>query len=113
MKATIAWWQLADSEQTIDSLRDYLRTDGTEPWNSIPGLVLKLFIADRATNRWGAIMLWESADAMKQPLPPNKATVLIGYPPNERAVFDVESTAEGIHSLTTLAGHGLALAVPA
>ena len=30
MKATISWWDLSGSDQTIDSLRVYLRDEGVE-----------------------------------------------------------------------------------
>lgn len=109
MKATISWWDLDDSEQTIDSLRAYLRDAGVQPWSTVEGLGLKLWIADHDTNRWGAVMLWESADAAEQPLPPNHANDLIGYPPAQRASFDIEATVEGIRALPTLAGLGPAL----
>ncbi|MCT2589749.1 hypothetical protein LHJ74_07415 [Streptomyces sp. N2-109] len=109
MRATIAWWDLSDSEQTIDSLRVYLRDEGVSPWEAVKGLRLKFWISDRAGDRWGAVMLWESADVGDQPLPPHRAAELIGYPPTERVRFDVEATVEGIFTHTQLAGRGLAL----
>jgi hypothetical protein len=95
---TIAWWDLTRSDQTIDSLREYLRNEGVRPWASVRGLRLKFWIADSAGNRWGAVMLWESGYPGDQPLPPHRAAELIGYPPTERVRFDVEATIEGIHS---------------
>jgi trans-2,3-dihydro-3-hydroxyanthranilate isomerase len=109
MRAMIAWWDLDGSAQTIDTLRDYLRDEGVHPWRSVSGLCLKFWIADRERNRWGAVMLWESADAVNQPLPPHRAAKLIGYPPAQRMWFDVEATTEGIHGLASLAGLGPAL----
>jgi hypothetical protein len=109
MRATIAWWDLSDSDQTIDSLREYLRDEGVQPWASVHGLRLKFWVSDRAGNRWGAVMLWESEDATKQPLPPHRAAELIGYPPTERVRFDVEATIEGTFDEAKLSGHGLAL----
>lgn len=110
MRATIAWWDLTESEQTIDSLRGYLRDGGVEPWESVPGLRLKFWVSDRAGNRWGAVMLWENgATADARSLPPHRAAELIGYPPTERLPFEVEATVEGVFSTTRLAGHGLAL----
>lgn len=109
MRATIAWWDLTDSEQTIDTLRAYLRDGGVEPWEAVRGLRLKFWISDRASNRWGAVMLWETADTGDQPLPRHRAMELIGYPPTERMSLEVEATVEGIFSHTQLAGHGLAL----
>lgn len=110
MKATIAWWDLTDSEQTIDSLRVYLRDEGVQPWASVPGLRLKFWISDRAGNRWGAVMLWESDAVDARLLPPHRAAELIGYPPTERVRFDVEATIEGSYSEPMLSGLGLALA---
>lgn len=111
MRIMIAWWDLAESGQSIESMREYLRTEGAHPWDGIPGLYEKFWISDPATNRWGAVMIWEHADAVHQQLPPHKAAGLIGYPPCQRSWFDVEATAEGTHSLSTLAGIGLALGV--
>jgi hypothetical protein len=109
MKATIAWWDLTHSEQTIDSLRTYLRDEAVRPWASVKGLRLKFWIADRAGNRWGAVMLWESAAPGDQPLPPHRAAELIGYPPTERVRFDVEATVEGLFTEPGLSGLGAAL----
>lgn len=110
MRATIAWWDLSDSEQTIESLRTYLRDEGVQPWTAVKGLRLKFWIADPEGNRWGAVMLWESADIGDQPLPPHRAQELIGYPPTERVRFDVEATVEGVFSEPALSGLGPALA---
>jgi hypothetical protein len=109
MKVTIAWWNLAESEQTIESLRAYLHDEGVAPWDNVEGLCLKLWIADPEHDRWGAIMVWESDDSDQQPLPPNKAADLIGYPPTQRAAFEIEATAQGEFSLPSLAGVGPAL----
>jgi hypothetical protein len=109
VKAMIAWWDLDDSRQTIGSLREYLGAEGVQPWATVPGLCLKLWIADQEHNRWGALMVWESQAAPDHLLPPNRAAELIGYPPAHRFAFEVEATAVGIHSLTSLAGLGPAL----
>ncbi|MGH3813207.1 MAG: hypothetical protein ACRDUV_12220 [Pseudonocardiaceae bacterium] len=113
MKATIAWWDLDRSDQTIDSLRVYLREEGVRPWAGIHGLRLKFWISDRLTNRWGAVMLWESrgessAD-LEVPMPPNRAAELIGYPPTHRMMADVEAMVEGIHAGQPLVDLGLAV----
>lgn len=91
MKATISWWSLDGSAQTIDSLRTYLRDEGVAPWEALRGMHSKFWISDRASNLWGAVVLWDSADAMRQPLPPNRAMELIGHPPMVRVVCDVEA----------------------
>jgi hypothetical protein len=94
MKTIIAWWNLDNSVQTIESLRIILKNESVEPWEKIEGLRIKLWISDPIHNLWGAVMLWESADFMNQPLPPNRATALIGYPPTLRYEFNVEETVE-------------------
>ncbi|HEY0638543.1 MAG TPA: phenazine biosynthesis FMN-dependent oxidase PhzG [Pseudonocardiaceae bacterium] len=110
MRATIAWWDLSASTQTVDSLREYLRDEGVRPWEAVRGLRLKFWVADRPGNRWGAVMLWEGDGPGDQPLPPHRAAELIGYPPTERVRFDVEATVEGVHSMFGLSGQGPALA---
>ncbi|WP_431989739.1 hypothetical protein [Streptomyces albogriseolus] len=107
MKATISWWDLTGSGQTIDSLRAYLRDEGVEPWTEVHGMRLKFWISDRETNRWGAVMLWDSGADLTAPMPPNRATELIGHPPAVRMLSDVEALVEGIHSGGP-AGRGLA-----
>jgi hypothetical protein len=98
VKATIAWWDLSESGQTIDSLRAQLREEGVEPWAQVSGLLLKFWISDGEKNRWGAVMLWDSTADLTAPLPPNRAAELIGYPPTDRMATDVEAVVEGVHS---------------
>lgn len=65
-------------------------------WAAVPGLRLKFWISDPVGNRWGAVMVWAPGHpADGQPLPPNRAADLIGYPATERVRFDVEATVEG------------------
>ncbi|MFG2039760.1 hypothetical protein [Dactylosporangium sp. NPDC048998] len=109
MKATVTWWDLSESTQTIDSLREYLRDEGVLPWESVPGLRLKFWVSDRAGNRWGAVMLWDRDDVDPAVLPPHRASELIGYPPQQRIRFDVEATVEGRYDEPRLGGRGLAL----
>lgn len=107
MKVSIQWWDLAGSRQTIESLRNYLRDEGVQPWRSVHGLCLKFWISDPENNRWGAVSVWESADSIHQPLPPNRASELIGYPPAARISFDIEATVEGVHEQNMVNGSGL------
>jgi trans-2,3-dihydro-3-hydroxyanthranilate isomerase len=51
MKATVAWWDLAGSGQTIDLLRAQLREEGVGSWAQVHGLRLKFWISDCQTNR--------------------------------------------------------------
>ncbi len=104
MKVVIAWWDLDGSEQTVDSLGEFLRAEAVERWAQVDGLVLKTWIADRERNRWGAVQFWESEEALAQPLS-TRAAELIGRPPTERMVFDLEAGTAG----STAAGPGSVL----
>jgi hypothetical protein len=97
MRASISWWDLSRSTQTIDSLRTYLACEGVKPWLKVDGLLLKFWISDRSTNRWGAVMVWDSHADPHAPLPPNRATELIGYPPTERLSSEVEAMIGDFH----------------
>jgi len=109
MRTVIVWWDLSESAQTIESLRTYLLDESVAAFAEVPGLRFKMWISDPPTNRWGAVLLFESAAAAEQPLP-SRATALIGYPPSESHVFDVEATVEGRYEVAQLALRGLALA---
>ncbi|MFJ6291723.1 hypothetical protein ACIQJX_00015 [Streptomyces griseoviridis] len=111
MRVVIAWWNLDQSEQTITSLRTFLRDEAVDHFSHQPGLRLKVWISDSAANRWGAVFLWESAQAAAAPLPA-RAAALIGYPPTHRHVFDVEATAEGAYDIAQLTRLGLAFTSP-
>ncbi|MCT4352577.1 hypothetical protein M5362_05440 [Streptomyces sp. Je 1-79] len=105
MRAVVVWWDLGESSQTIASLRGFLRDEAVDRFSTVPGLRLKFWVSDAATNRWGAVLLWESAEAAI----PQRAAELIGYPPTERHSFDVEATVEGAFAVAALAGRGTAL----
>ncbi|MEU1124551.1 hypothetical protein ABZ371_13530 [Streptomyces sp. NPDC005899] len=109
MRAVIAWWDLDGSEQTIASLRDFLRDEAVDRFAQVRGLRLKVWISDERTNRWGAVFLWESAEAAAVPVPP-RAAELIGRPPTQRHVFDVEATVEGAYDSAQLSRLGLVFA---
>ncbi|MGK4581615.1 hypothetical protein [Kitasatospora sp. HPMI-4] len=113
MRAVVVWWDLDGSGQTVASLRSFLREEAVESWARVRGLRLKLWISDSegGRERWGAIFLWESAEAAEQPLP-TRAGELIGRPPAHRSSFDVEATTEGLFSTARLAGRGLAFHDP-
>ncbi|WP_256106894.1 YdhR family protein [Streptomyces sp. ODS05-4] len=110
MHAVIVWWDLQGSAQTVESLRPFLRDEAVDRFARVPGLRLKLWLSDSERQRWGALLLWESAEAAAVELAPRAAEV-IGHPPAEVTAFDVEATVEGMFSAATglLAGHGLAL----
>jgi hypothetical protein len=106
----IAWWDLEGSPQTIESLRDYLRDESVDAFGRVAGLRLKLWIADPESARWGVIMLWESAEAAKQPLP-TRAAALIGYPATSRWEFALEAAVEGKFEEAALSRIGRAFTV--
>jgi hypothetical protein len=109
MHASVVWWDLTDSDQTVESLRDLLRERAVDRFARVPGLRLKFWISDPSTGRWGAVLLWESREASRAPLPA-LAAELIGYPPVHRSDFDVEAVVEPVTgALSALAGRGLAL----
>jgi Putative mono-oxygenase ydhR len=103
----IVLWNLADSKTTIEELRRYLRDESVEQFAEVPGLRFKAWISDEATERWGAVYLWESADAARHELP-SRARELIGKEPDVGEEFDVEATIEGAFDLDELSRRGLA-----
>ena len=100
-------WNLADSQTTIAELRRYLRDESVDAFEDVPGLRFKAWISDEATERWGAVYLWESAEAAQQDLP-SRARELIGKDPDIGEDFDVEATIEGDFASEELSRLGLA-----
>ena len=58
MTVTIVWWDLTDSDVTIEALEQDMR-NSIAAWYEVDGLRAKLWIADRENNRWGAVMWWD------------------------------------------------------
>ena len=100
-------WNLAELKTTIEELRRYLRDESVDQFEEVPGLRFKAWISDEVTERWGAIYLWESADAARQELP-SRARELIGKEPDVGEEFDVEATIEGAFAVEGLSRRGLA-----
>jgi hypothetical protein len=100
-------WNLADSKTTIEELRRYLRDESVDAFEDVPGLRFKAWISDEATERWGAVYLWESPEAAEQELP-SRARELIGKEPDIGEEFDVEATIEGRFAMEQLSRRGLA-----
>ena len=98
-------WNLGDSKTNIEELRRYLRDEGVDSFDGVPGLLFRAWISDEVTERWGAVYVWESRDAAEQPLP-TRARELIGKDPEIAEVFDVEAT---VSIASELARPGLAL----
>jgi hypothetical protein len=109
MRAVIVWWDLSRSAQTIESLRAYLLDESVAAFAEVPGLRFKMWIADPQASQWGAVLLFETAEAAARPLP-SRAAALIGYPPTQSHAFDVEATVEGRYEDAQLALRGLAFA---
>ena len=100
-------WNLADSQTTIEELRGYLREESVDKFEQVPGLRFKAWVSDEATERWGAVYLWESEEAASQVLP-SRARELIGKEPDIGEEFDVEATIEGEFEIEALSRLGLA-----
>ncbi|HET7855027.1 MAG TPA: YdhR family protein [Gaiellaceae bacterium] len=107
MLLRLVLWNLADSKTTIAELRRYLRDESVDAFADLPGLRFKAWISDEATERWGAVYLFESREAAEQELP-SRAEELIGKPPDIGEVFDVEATVEGRFAVEELSRRGLA-----
>jgi Putative mono-oxygenase ydhR len=103
----IVLWNLADSKTTIGELRRYLRDESVDAFAEVPGLRFKAWISDEATERWGAIYFWESAEAARQELP-SRTRELIGKDPDVGEEFDLEASIEGRFALEELSRRGLA-----
>ena len=100
-------WNLADSKTTIEELRRYLHDESVDAFEDVPGLRFKAWFSDEATERWGAVYLWESREDAEQELP-NRARDLIGKEPDIGEEFDVEATIEGEFAIEELSRRGLA-----
>ena len=107
MLVRLVLWSLADSKTTIAELRRYLRDESVDEFEQVPGLRFKAWISDEATERWGAVYLFESAEAAEQELP-TRARELIGKDPDVAELFDIEATVEGRFALEQLSRLGLA-----
>jgi len=107
MLVRLVLWNLAESKTTIEELRRYLRDESVDAFADVTGLRFKAWISDEATERWGAVYVWESAEAAGQEVP-SRARELIGKPPDIAEEFDVEATIEGRFALEELSRRGLA-----
>jgi hypothetical protein len=103
----IVLWNLADSKTNVAELRRYLRDESVDAFAAVPGLRFKAWVSDEATERWGAVYLWESAEATRAETP-SRARELIGKDPDIAEEFDVEATVEGAFAVEELSRRGLA-----
>jgi hypothetical protein len=104
----LALWNLAESKTTIPELRRYLREESVDAFEQAPGLRFKVWISDEATERWGAVYVWESREASALRAPVSRARELIGKEPDIAEEFDVEATIEGRFEIEELSRRGLA-----
>jgi hypothetical protein len=100
-------WNLADSKTNLEELRRYVRDESVDEFARVPGLRFKAWISDETTDRWGAVYVWETAEAARQTLP-SKARELIGKDPDIAEEFDVDATVEGAFAIEELSHRGLA-----
>lgn len=100
-------WSLSDSDVTIEELRTHLREESVDAFEDVPGLRLKAWFSDEAGERWGAVYLWESADAAARAVP-SREHELIGTDPDVGETFDVEATIEGHFLVEALSRRGRA-----
>ena len=107
MIVRLVLWNLADSKTTIGELRRYLRDEAVDAFAEVPGLRFKAWLSDDVTERWGAIYIWDGAEAADQELP-SRARELIGKEPEIGETFDVEATIEGRFAVEELSRRGLA-----
>jgi hypothetical protein len=109
MRVRVVWWEIDGSGTTIAELREYLRGESVDAFGAVEGLRLKLWIADEERNRWGAVYLWESEEASRQPLP-SRARQIIGKDPDFEEWFDLEASVEGAFAEALLSRRGNAFA---
>ena len=101
MVVRIVIWNLADSLTNVGELRRYLRDEAVTAFEGVPGLLFKGWFSDETTERWGAVYLWESAEAAEQELP-SRARELIGKNPDIVEVFDLEASVSVAEELRRL-----------
>ncbi len=101
MVVRIVIWNLADSLTNVGELRRYLRDEAVPAFEQVSGLLFKGWFSDEVGERWGALYVWESADASEQELP-SRARELIGKNPDIVEVFDLEASVSAAEELARL-----------
>jgi hypothetical protein len=101
MVVRVVIWNLADSLTNVGELRRYLRDEAVPAFERVPGLLFKGWFSDEATERWGAVYVWESPEAAEQELP-SRARELIGKDPDIVEVFDLEASVSVAEELARL-----------
>ena len=101
MVVRLVIWNLADSATNVGELRRYLQDEAVPAFARVPGLLFKGWFSNEATERWGAVYVWESLEASEQELP-SRARELIGKDPDIVEVFDLEATVSVADQLARL-----------
>ncbi|MET7464705.1 hypothetical protein [Nonomuraea sp. NPDC005501] len=109
MFVSIVAWDLSRSTATVESLRDYLRDYAVDAYATLEGMRLKAWFSNPDRQTWGAVYLWDSAEAMDGFARVSRVVELIGYPPTSVSVFRLEAIAEGISAYPSLTGLGAAM----
>jgi hypothetical protein len=102
---SVVLWDLSESDQTVVSLRSFLRNYAVDHYTGAEGLRSKLWVSSTGPEgeTWGSISLWDNWQATYAPPPDSKLVPLIGYLPTSRSYFSVEAAAEGVSSIGALA----------
>jgi hypothetical protein len=116
MHCTLILWNLSQSSQTVQSLREYLRDYAVEAYGQVDGLRQKIWVSSTGPEgeMWGAVYLWDDPEqAYGRPPGVSRVVELIGYAPTQRTYFSVEAAVTGPGVLGPLAaGLGLAYEDP-
>jgi hypothetical protein len=91
----------------VGELRRYLHDESVDEFAQVDGLRFKAWVSDEATDRWGAVYVFESREAADAPLP-GRARELIGKDPEVFEEFDLEASVEGRYAVEELSRRGLA-----
>ena len=108
MTVTIVMWNLRESDQTIESLRDYLRGYAVDAYSSLDGMHLKAWFGNTKHDTWGAVYVWDSTANISDLFTVSRAVELIGYQPSWVGHFTLEATAMGNSAHKSLSGLGAA-----
>ncbi|SCF35139.1 hypothetical protein GA0074695_5934 [Micromonospora viridifaciens] len=116
LHCSIILWNLAQSEQTVTSLREHLRDYAVDAYSQVPGLRQKIWVSSTGPEgeTWGAVYLWDNEEsAYGRPPAASRVGELIGYRPTRREYFSVEAAVEGVSAVGALmAGLGMAYQDP-
>jgi hypothetical protein len=116
MYCSLILWNLSQSEQTVQSLREYLRDYAVDAYSQVPGLRQKIWVSSTGEDgeMWGAVYLWDNKEsAYGRPPGVSRVVQLIGYAPTQRTYFSVEAATDGASEVGALtAGIGLAFESP-